>query len=138
MVVSNASNEASIKRTIARYFDALNHSDVEAVLKLYANDPVMLPFLQPTVAGTEAVRQNYESTFQHIRFQVQTSIHELVEMSPQWAYVRTESAGTFTPASTQKGSPATFHELFLLRKSIEGEWLIARYSFSPTAELPAL
>jgi uncharacterized protein (TIGR02246 family) len=127
MTLSNTPEEAAIRRTIARYFDALNHSDVEAVLKLYTNDPVMLPFLQPTVVGTEAVRLNYESTFQHIRFQVQTSIQELVEMSAEW-----------TPVSTQKGSPAAFHELFLLRKSSGGEWLIARYSFSPTTELPVL
>ena len=138
MTLSITPEEAAIRKTIAQYFRALNHSDVEAVLKLYTNDPVMLPFLQPTVVGTEAVRLNYESTFQHIRFQVQTSIQELVEMSAEWTYVRTESAGTFTPVSTQKGSPATFHELFLLRKSSGGEWLIARYSFSTTTELPVL
>lgn len=137
MTLSTTSEETAIKKTIARYFDALNHSDVDAALTLYTDDPVMLPFLQPTVVGREAVRQNYESTFQHIQFRMETRIQELVEMSPEWAYVRKESAGLFTPASTRKGFPATFHELFLLRKTSEGEWRIARYSVSPTAELPA-
>ncbi len=136
MTPSTTSNEAAIKQTIARYFDALNHSDVDAALKLYTDDPVMLPFLQHTVVGREAVRENSESTFQHIQFRMETRIQELVEMSPEWAYVRTESAGLFTPASTRKASAATFHELFLLRKTVEGEWRIARYSFSPNAELP--
>lgn len=137
MTLSTTSNEAAIKKTIARYFDALNHGNVDAALKLYTDDPVLLPFLQPTVIGRKAARENYESTFQHVRFQVETKIEELVEMSGEWAYVRTESAGLFTPASTRKSSPAKFHELFLLRKMGEGEWLIARYSFSPTAALPA-
>ena len=100
MTLSITPEEAAIRKTIAQYFRALNHSDVEAVLKLYTIDPAMLPFLRPTVVRTEAVRLNYESTFQHIHFQVQTSIQELVEMSGEWTYVRTESAVTFAPVST--------------------------------------
>jgi len=137
MTLHAKTNDAAIRNTIARYFDALNRSDVDAALKLYTDDPVMLPFLQPTVVGRKAVLENYENTFQHIQFRMETKIEELVEMSLEWAYVRTESAGLFTPASTRKSSPATFHELFLLRKMNGGEWRIARYSFSPTAELPA-
>ena len=126
-----------LKKTIARYFDALNHGKVDAALELYTDNPVMLPFLQATVVGREAVRDKYESTFQHIRFEMETKTQELVEMSPEWAYVRTESAGLITPASTRKSSPATFHELFLLRKTSKGEWQIARYSFFPTTDLPS-
>ena len=60
----------------------------------------MLPSLEPTVAGKEAVRRNYENTFQHV--QVHTAIQEGVQMSPEWAYVRTDSAGTFTPVRLER------------------------------------
>ena len=133
---SSAPGRAAIETTISGYFTALNHGNIDAVIQLYTDDPVMLPFLLPTVVGTEAVRKNYENTFQQIRFQMHTTIQELVQMSPEWAYVRTDSAGMFTPVKTGKDAPATFHELFLLRKTSDGKWHIARYSFSPTATLP--
>jgi uncharacterized protein (TIGR02246 family) len=127
---------AAIEATISGYFTALNHGNIDAVLKLYTDDPVQLPFLQPTVVGTEAVRNGYQDLFGLIRFQMHTTIQELVQMSPAWAYIRTESAGNVTPTKTGQAVPATFHELFLLRKTSDGNWHIARYSFSPTAKLP--
>ena len=136
MTLSNAHEKAVIGATISGYFKALNDGNVDAVLELYTDDPVMLPFLQATVIGIEAVRQNYVNTFQLMRFQVETKIEEIVEMSPEWAYVRTETAGTFTPIRTGQDAPSNFHELFLLRKASDGRWQIARYSFSPTSNLP--
>jgi uncharacterized protein (TIGR02246 family) len=127
---------AAIEATVLAYFQALNDADIDAIVELYSKDPVMLPFLQPAVVGTDAVRANYESTFQLIRFGVQTTIQEVVEMSPEWAYVRTDTSGTFTPTRTGEGAPAVFHELFLLRKM--GDWKIARYSFSPAGALPPI
>jgi ketosteroid isomerase-like protein len=63
---------------------------------------VLLPFLQPTIVGTEAVRQNYDDTFKHVHFQTLTTIQELFRMSPDWTYVRTDSAGLFPPTKTGK------------------------------------
>jgi len=131
-----SSAHAAIEATVLAYFQALNEANIDAVLQLYASDPVMLPFLQPAVVGLEAARANYENTFQLIRFQMKTEIEELVEMSPEWAYVRTNTSGIFTPMNSGKGSPAAFHELFLLRKEGDTSWRIARYSFSPSSALP--
>lgn len=132
----NAPDRAAIEAVILAYFQALNDADIDAVLGLYSDDPVMLPFLQPAVVGTDAVRENYKGTFQLIRFEVQTAIQEVVEMAPQWAYVRTDTGGTFIPTRTGEGAPAVFHELFLLRKT--ADWKIARYSFSPAGALPPI
>lgn len=136
MTISNTSESAEIEAIIFEYFQALNHGDVDAVLTLYTDDPVQLPFLLPSIVGTDAIRKNYEITFQQIRFRMRTTIKELVQMSPEWAYVRTDTAGMFTPVKTGEEAAATFHELFLLQKSSDGTWHIARYSFSPTAKLP--
>jgi len=132
----NTPNRAAIEATIFAYFQALNDANIDAILDLYSREPVMLPFLQPAVIGTDAVRANYEGTFQLIRFEMQTTIQELVEMSPEWAYVRTDTSGIFTPTRSGEGAPATFHELFLLQKAGDERWQIARYSFSPASALP--
>jgi len=132
------SSHAAIEATILAYFQALNDANIDAVLELYTKDPVMLPFLQPAVVGLDAARASYESTFQLIHFEMKTTIQELVEMSPEWAYVRTDTSGIFTPARTGEGAPAVFHELFLLQKTGAEHWRIARYSFSPAGALPPL
>ena len=134
----NTPKRAAIEATIFAYFQALNDANIDAILDLYSKDPVMLPFLQPAVVGTDAVRANYESTFQLIRFEMQTTIQELVEMSPEWAYVRTDTSGIFTPTRTGEGAPSAFHELFLLRRTGDERWQIARYSFSPAGALPPI
>ncbi|MGV1760916.1 YybH family protein [Rhizobium sp. A22-96] len=129
---------SAIEATIFAYFRALNDANIDAILDLYSEDPVMLPFLQPAVLGLDAGRANYESTFQLIRFEMQTTIQELVEMSPEWAYVRTDTSGIFTPTRTGEGAQTAFHELFLLRKKGDEHWKIARYSFSPACALPPI
>jgi ketosteroid isomerase-like protein len=98
----------------------------------------MLPFLQPAALGIGAVRANYESTFQLISFEMQTTIQELVEMSPEWAYVRTDTSGIFTPTRTGEGALTAFDELFLLHKTVDEHWKITRYSFSPAGALPPI
>ena len=134
----NTPKHAAIEATIFGYFRALNDANIDVIVDLYSKDPVMLPFLQPAVVGIDAVRANYESTFQLIRFAMQTTIQELVEMSPEWAYVRTDTSGVFTPTRTGEGARADFHELFLLRKTAYEHWKIARYSFSPAGALPLI
>jgi uncharacterized protein (TIGR02246 family) len=137
-MTANTPKHAAIEAIIFAYFQALNDANIDAILDLYTKDPVMLPFLQPAVVGTDAVRANYEGTFQLISFEMQTTIQELVEMSPDWSYVRTDTSGIFTPTRTGVGAPAAFHELFLLRSTGDEHWQIARYSFSPAGALPLI
>jgi len=137
-MTANTPKRAAIEATIFAYFQALNDASIDAILDLYSKDPVMLPFLQPAVVGTDAVRANYEGTFQLIRFEMQATIQELVVMSPEWAYVRTDTNGAFIPTRTGEGALAAFHELFLLQKTEDEHWQIARYSFSPAGALPLI
>ncbi len=53
-------------------------------------------------------------------------------MSPDWAFVRTNSAGTNTVIPSGKQSAEANQELFIFHKSPDANWRIARYSFSTT------
>lgn len=120
MTISNTSESAEIEAIIFEYFQALNHGDVDAVLTLYTDDPVQLPFLLPSIVGTDAIRKNYEITFQQIRFRMRTTIKELVQMSPEWAYVRTDTAGMFTPVKTgKKLRPPSMNSFYCRRAATE-------------------
>jgi uncharacterized protein (TIGR02246 family) len=117
---------------MSSYEAALNASNTAAVLPLYAEDGVfMAPNFQSAI-GKAAVQQAYDVVFKAITLKVKFTIVELVVMSPQWAFVRTNSAGTQKINATGAASAEANQELFIFRKGDDGIWRIARYSFSTT------
>jgi uncharacterized protein (TIGR02246 family) len=128
----NAGDEAAIRSVMADYNAALNGGKTAAVLPLYADDGVFMPPYSQSAVGKDAVKLAYDKVFDELKFDVNFTIVELVQMAPAWAYVRTNSAGTTGHASTGKTTTEANQELFIFRKGDDGKWRIARYSFSPT------
>ncbi|HYC26093.1 MAG TPA: SgcJ/EcaC family oxidoreductase, partial [Roseiarcus sp.] len=131
------SDEGAIRKVMASYNDALNGGSTAAVLPLYADDGVFMPPYSQSAVGKDAVRKAYDAVFKELKFDVKFTIAELVTMSANWAYVRTNSAGTTGHSSTGKTTSEANQELFIFRKGADGAWLIARYSFSPTNSPPS-
>ena len=122
----------AITALLAKYNDALNASNTDAVMPLYAEDGVFMPPYSQSAVGAPAVRKAYETVFQAITLNVKFTIAEIVEVGPGWAFARTNSAGTTTDHSSGAKSAEGNQELFIFRKDADGAWKIARYSFSPT------
>jgi uncharacterized protein (TIGR02246 family) len=131
-----ANDEAAIRSAMSAYEDALNASSTAAVMPLYTQDGVFMPPNSHSAVGKAAVRQAYEAVFKAITLSVKFSIAELVVMSPEWAFVRTNSAGTNKINASGAVSPEGNQELFIFRKDADGTWRIARYSFSTTNPPP--
>jgi uncharacterized protein (TIGR02246 family) len=127
-----ANDETAIRSVLGSYNDALNNASTGAAFALYAEDGVFMPPYSQSAVGKEAVRKAYDAVFAELKFEVKFTIVELVLMAPNWAYVRTNSAGVTSHASTGKTNAEANQELFIFKKGAEGEWRIARYSFSPT------
>jgi uncharacterized protein (TIGR02246 family) len=127
-----AQDDAAIRGVLAKYNDALNGGRTAAVMPLYADDGVFMPLYSQSAVGRRAVEKAYDAVFDELRFHVKFTIAELVVMGPMWAYVRTNSAGTTDHHSTGKTTAEANQELFIFKKGDDGEWRIARYSFSPT------
>ena len=124
-------NEKAVAEVLAKYQDALNQSDTDAVMKLYASDGVFMPQNSPSSVGADEVRRAYDAVFQTIKLTVKFNVAEVVEMAPNWVFARTNSAGTVKVHATGAGGPEANQELFLFQK-IDGAWKIARYCFSTT------
>jgi ketosteroid isomerase-like protein len=73
--------------------------------------------------------------FKAITLKVKFTIVELIVMSPQWAFARTNSTGSQKILATGATSTEANQELFIFKKSDDGKWRIARYSFSTTNPL---
>ena len=131
-----AKDEAAIRSVMSSYEGALNGSDTAGVMPLYTEDGVFMPPNSQSAVGKAAVRTAYDAVFKAITLKVKFTIAELVVMSPEWAFVRTNSAGTNKINSTGAVSPEGNQELFIFNKGADGKWRIARYSFSSTNPLP--
>jgi uncharacterized protein (TIGR02246 family) len=125
-------NEEAVAAVLAKYQDALNQSDTEAVMKLYASDGVFMPQNSPSSVGADAVRKAYDAVFKAIKLSVKFNVAEVVEVASDWAFARTNSAGTATLNVTGARSTEANQELFVFRKGTDGKWKIARYCFSTT------
>ena len=124
-------NEQAIAAQLKKYQEALNHSDTEAVMKLYAADGVFMAQHFPSSAGADALRQAYAGVFQTITLTVKFAVAEIKQVAPDWAFARTNSAGSAKVNATGQTSPEANQELFLFQK-VGNEWKIARYCFSTT------
>jgi uncharacterized protein (TIGR02246 family) len=128
--------EDAVAAVLARYQDALNASDTTAVMPLYAADGVFMPQHSQSAVGAAAVRQAYDAVFKAIRLNVKFKVAEIVVMSPDWAFARTNSAGTVTIHANGATSAEGNQELFIFRKVSDGTWKIARYCFCTTNPPP--
>jgi uncharacterized protein (TIGR02246 family) len=125
-------NERAVAEVLSAYNQALNSSDTNAVMPLYADDGVFMPPYSPSAVGLAEVRKAYELVFAAIKLTVKFDVAEVVEMSSEWVFARTNSAGTTLNHATGVTTKEGNQELFIFRKEKDGKFKIARYSFSTT------
>src|SRR5262249_29040514 len=135
MLGSAPADEAAIGSEMSSYEAALNASNTDAHMPLYDEDGALKAPNNQSDVGKAAVRRAYDAVFKVITLKVKFTIAELVVISPQWAFVRTNSAGTQKINATGATSAEANQELFIFKKSDDGRWQIARYSFSTTNPL---
>jgi uncharacterized protein (TIGR02246 family) len=127
-----ASDRSSIESVLATYEQALNASDTDTVMTLYADDGVFMAQHSTPNVGRDAIRSAYERVFEAINLDVRFTVDEVMQISPQWAFARTRSEGFVTVNATGDKAPEGNQELFVFEKQDSGEWKIARYIFSTT------
>ncbi len=130
--VKMTKDEADIRGTLAAYNAALNGGETSAVLPLYDQDGICMAPFGPSSIGQAALEATYDGFFREMKFDVHFDIAEVVVTAPDWAFVRTNSAGTTLHHSTGKTVSEANQELFVMHKGSDGHWRIARYSFSPS------
>ena len=121
-----------IKKLLKTYESALNASDTDKVMTVYATDGVFMPQNRPSQVGAKAIRNTYSAIFKAIDLDIVFKLAEIRKISPEWAFVRSNSAGAVTINATGKKAAEASQELFILHKNATGNWKIARYSFSTT------
>ncbi len=125
-------DRTQIETVLSTYEKALNASDTDAVMMLYADHGVFMAQHRVPNVGGEAVRAAYDGAFQAIKLDIEFTVDEILQVGPEWAFVRTRSEGFVTINATGDKGPEANQELFVFQKQDDGKWKIARYIFSTT------
>jgi uncharacterized protein (TIGR02246 family) len=128
--------ETVVKAVLSKYQAALNASSTAQVIPLYAEDGIFMWEFNPSVIGKENLRRAYDNVFKTISLHVKFQVAEVVQMSPEWAFARTNSSGTQTLKANGRTTAEGNQELFIFHKDADGMWRIARYCFGSTNPPP--
>lgn len=128
--------QSDIEDVLLAYETALNASDPDKVLSVFAPDGVFMAPNNPSTVGAEAIWAAYDGIFRTITFDTELTVEEVVQVAPDWAFARTRSNGHVTVKAIKQRVPDANHELFVLHKGQDDAWKIARYSFATTNPLP--
>ena len=116
-----------IRRLLTEQYDKADESgNVDAKMRLYMPDAVLMPPDGTAIVGYQAVRNWHQQAYARTASQLSPTVDE-VQMLGDWAFVRGSWTGTMTPKAG--GEPR--HEMgkfaILLRRLPDGgSWRIAR------------
>jgi len=129
---ADTTDTSAIRTVLSAYAAALNAQDTDTIVSLYADDGVFMPQHSLPQVGRDNIRAAYDGVFDAITLNIEFEFDEIVQLSADWAFARTRSAGNVTINATGDTGPEANQELFLLQRTDGRNWKIARYIFSTT------
>ncbi len=115
---------AAIRQLAADWRAGWLVGDVDALLALYADDPVVLPWGQPAVFGKAAIRALYEPVFRDYTISSEERVME-IEVSGDLGYFWVSYHLRAIPKSGGAPLEEDGKAVFIVRR-IQGAWKIAR------------
>ncbi len=115
----------SIKQLAADWLSGWLSGDAEALLSLYADDPVLMPQGQPAVIGKDAIRPLYQAVFKEVVIKSESTLME-VEVSGDWGYFWSTYRLVAAPKAGGETVESEGKSLFIVRRQPGGGWKIAR------------
>jgi uncharacterized protein (TIGR02246 family) len=126
---STGPDRARIEAVLKRYETALNTSDTNAAVGIYADDAIFMPQGSAPAVGLTAIRQAYDQIFAAVELRVAFTIDEVMVLGDV-AWMRTHSLGELSVRGAGMKVPGKNSELFIFEKQKTDEWRVARYLFA--------
>jgi uncharacterized protein (TIGR02246 family) len=99
--------------------------DADALLSLYADQPVLMPQGQPAIIGKAAIRPLYRVLLEEVRIKNKGKLME-VKAAGDWGYFWSTYALTATPKSGGEPITSKGKSVFIVKRDRRGVWKIAR------------
>jgi uncharacterized protein (TIGR02246 family) len=115
----------AIKQLAADWRSAWLAGDADALLSLYADQPVLMPQGQPAIIGKAAIRPLYRALLEEVRIKSKGKLME-VKAAGDWGYFWSTYALTATPNSGGEPITSKGKSVFIVKRDRRGAWKIAR------------
>ena len=117
-------DHAAIARASARLLEAVNGSDVDGVVSVWAEDGVMMPPGRPSMRGRRAIEDFFRRLFSEARFRFQFTASE-IQVVGDLASERV----TYSAEAWLHGASQPTHDrgkgIHLFRRLPAGAWVLA-------------
>jgi uncharacterized protein (TIGR02246 family) len=117
-------NIRAIKQLATQWRAGWLAGDADALLSLYADDPVLMPQGQAAIVGKDAIRPLYEAVLKEVAIKSRGKLME-VEVSSDWGYFWSTYALTAAPKAGGKPIRSKGKSVFIVKRE-RGVWKIAR------------
>jgi len=121
---SHSEDLAAIKKIASDWDTGWDSGDVEALLSLYADNPVLLPQGQPAITGKDAIRLMYQSVFKDFIINGKSEVVAL-EASGNLGYFWSSYSLAATPKTGGDQTTSKGKSLFILKRQEDNSWKIA-------------
>jgi uncharacterized protein (TIGR02246 family) len=115
----------AIKQLAADWRDGWLTGDADALLSLYANNPVLMPQGHPAIRGKAAIRPLYRAVLKEVVIRSKGQLRD-VEASGDWGYFWSTYTLTATPKGGGKPIRSKGKSVFIVKRQPGGAWKIAR------------
>ena len=115
----------AIRQLAADWLSGWLSGDADALLSLYADEPVLMPQDQPAIIGKDTIRSIYQSVFKEYDIQSESTLME-VEASGDWGYIWSTYQLTATPKAGGEPIRSAGKSVFILKRESGCAWKIAR------------
>ncbi len=132
---STAEDEQAIRDVASAWAAALSRSDLDGIFAQWADDGIEFP-PGPARVGKAAIRERFAQVLTGGTVAASISFDE-VHVAGDWAWARGTFEGTWTPDDGSAQGRESNHNLWILQRSIDGSWRIARmmwHTNQPPAE----
>lgn len=113
-------------------YEALNASDVEALVDLFAEDAVVMANGFRTATGRESVRSFFTTVFAATMWQADVTI-DSITTDGSMSVVRSHSAGSLTALDPETSYAQDERQLCVLRRTDSG-WQITDFIFNSPSD----
>lgn len=115
----------TIKKLVQNWHAGWENSDIEALLSLFTDDPVLMPQGCPEVLGKEAIRGLYQSFFEDFIIKAERTLKE-IEVSGDLGYIWINYTMTATHKAGGDQVKDEGKSVFITRRQNDDSWKIAR------------
>lgn len=116
---------AAIKKIASDWNAGWDSGNVEALLALYEDNPILMPQGQPAIIGKDAIRLLYRSVFKDFIIKGKGKVVE-VEVSGNLGYFWSSYSLTATPKASGDTITSKGKSLFIVKRQDDNSWKIAR------------